>query len=511
MTIAKIKRYNIYSCMSIDINQKQLCFDPAKIRACDINNLNPDYIFISHESMDHMDPAQVYTLQKRKNCPIFCSFAAAVDLMQFFPYDSELLHNIHVMLPGSRMTYDNLVIETEKSIHCDYMFPVVFKISLINENISILHCFDTLISEGIINFSNGTDLAIIPIGIAKGVSSSTGIEFVEKLHSKKFLTNHLKTSQDLKKFENVYHSKKPCYFIDWNESCEVCFETANDYKSYTVQDNVLSIISNFNSSKFSLYSDSMFKSYKDLNTKDKTNLIVLYTLVAIFDSKLIKKDIINEIVHDLSLSTNENNNIGTVILLFLSVYSQQHATTVITPNHIVKLVNKSSEHLTYWVVQYFGRCIVADKDNPDILTAFLDVIDIPDIYNSVIVRRQIFWEFLRVMKTIPSATMHFSKYFDDGLEDSNPDVRLLALLCFSLADRFTAITDSQLDKIFELLKDDEDDVRETAVKVARSLTNTTYILKHKEQLFALLDDANCHVKHEAHLIKSKIDRLIAND
>lgn len=87
----ELKRFNIYSCLTIKTNNIEICFDPAKIRGEEIDLINPDYIFISHESMDHMEPAQVYILQKKKNCKIYCSIAAAIDLIQQFPYDSEFI------------------------------------------------------------------------------------------------------------------------------------------------------------------------------------------------------------------------------------------------------------------------------------------------------------------------------------------------------------------------------------------------------------------------------------
>jgi L-ascorbate metabolism protein UlaG (beta-lactamase superfamily) len=124
----QMKRYNIYSCFSIKYNGVELCFDPAKIQKEDLDAICPDAIFISHESMDHMDPIQVYALQKKKNCKIYCSIATAVDLIQFFSCDTDFKEHINTLIPGAEVKADIFSIVTEKSIHCDYMMPIVFKI-----------------------------------------------------------------------------------------------------------------------------------------------------------------------------------------------------------------------------------------------------------------------------------------------------------------------------------------------------------------------------------------------
>ena len=166
------------------------------------------------------------------------------------------------------------------------------------------------------------------------------------------------------------------------------------------------------------------------------------------------------------------------------------------------------EHNEYWVVEYLGRCLVSQKKSPkNIEEKLLKIISVPEIYNSVVVRRKIFWELHRIMKVIPTLTKDFVNIFEDGLTDSNPDVELLATLCFGLANNIQKLTRQQLDKMFDLLKDDEDDVRETAVKIARGLNHKDYIKENKEKLLELINDNNCHVCHQAELTKKFIEEM----
>lgn len=514
-------RYNIYSCLTISQGGVQLCFDPAKIRIENMKDISPDYIFISHESMDHMDPAQVYALQKKKNAKIFCSIAAAVDLWQSFPLDYDFLRNINTLIPGSKIKCDNLLIETCKSIHCDYMMPLVFKISFIKEQVSILHCFDSIISNEIIELSKNTSLSIIPIGIAKGVSVDSGIEFINSLHSKMYLTNHFKSTKELINFAKV-SNKSNLVYLDWNQETSVSIpqvsvsqENCESNINYDHLDTheLMKIVCNFNSISCDIinnetFSNKLFSIYKTSNTKDKITLLIIYTLISLLDSRKINENIFSSIKNDLLNNvSNENNSLNTVILFFLGIYAQQ-SNEIKFIDEAVSLANEKSEHITYWVVQFLGRAIVANKQTSyENTKKLLKVISVKPIYNSVVVRRQIFWELYRIMKTIPSLTSEFVSIFEDGLTDVNPDVELLATLCFGLANRVKSLTTTQLDKLFDLLNDPEDDVRETVLRIVRSLNHHDYIIKNEEKLLKLIDDSNCHVSHQAMLTKQFIEEI----
>ncbi|MDR1417600.1 MAG: hypothetical protein LBI80_00280 [Endomicrobium sp.] len=516
-----VKRYNIYSCITITNKEFQLCFDPAKIRDTDMERIVPDFIFISHESMDHMEPAQVYSLQKKKKAKIFCSIAATVDLIQAFPHDYEFIGSINTLIPGSKLRCENLLIEAQKSIHCDYMMPLIFKVSLIDEKISILHCFDSLISKEISDFSKNTSLAVIPIGIAKGVSVDSGVEFMEKLHSKKFLTNHFKSTKELIEFSKISDNTK-CVYLDWNQETEISLPSVDmDFEiSVTKQfskesnySNLMYMLCNFNSICCDIINDevflqNLFAIYKTVTIQNKAVLLFIYTLIGLLDSNKISSYLLDDLKNDLTANiSNENNSLNTIILFFLGVYAQQ-AGQVNFVNESLTLANEKMEHLTYWVVQFLGRSITANKQSANEITEkFLKILSNSNIYNSVVVRRQIFWELYRIMKVIPSLTAKFVDIFEDGLTDVNPDVELLAVLCFGLANKVRKLTKVQLDKIFNLLNDPEDDVRETVLRIVRNLHHLDYIFENKGKLFDLICDQNCHVGYQAELTKSFVEVL----
>ena len=376
--------------------------------------------------------------------------------------------------------------------------------------------------------SKNTSLAIVPIGIAKGVSINSGIESLEKLSSKRFMTNHFKSYEDLENFKKLVCDDNRFIYMNWDESEEVNLEQVeiekDNYeltevnfildKTYIAGSNTYkAILSNINNLKCEIINNKeilnkLFDAYKNTDNEIKKVLLIIYTVLSLWDINLINEKVFKEIENDLKTeSNNANNNLQTIILFFLSVYAQQSGEVKFLEDAI-KVGNIEKEHNEYWVVEYLGRCLVSQKKSPQNVEEKLQkVISVKEIYNSVVVRRKIFWELHRIMKVIPTLTKDFVKIFEDGLTDSNPDVELLATLCFGLANNIQKLTNQQLDKIFDLLKDDEDDVRETAVKIVRGLNHKDYIKENKDKLLELTKDSNCHVCHQAELTKKFIEEM----
>lgn len=526
-------RFNIYSCLTLVIGNKQICFDPAKIRKQDLEMINPDIIFISHESMDHMNPTQVYFLQKKKNCKIFCSIATAVDLIQYFPLDIDFVDSVNVMIPGCKIVCDEIEIITGHSIHCDYMLPVVFRLNFLQEKISLLHCFDTHLSEEIIKLSEGTDLAIIPIGIAKGVSEITGFEFANQLKSRYFITNHFKDESELSRFHKLIEnsSEKDRFFlVNWNESCQLHIAAIQNSKiserlveenakveefdkvcdkillNETISSDQLEIfVTYFYNKRCHLFTkESLIKnllgSYAKSSEKSKRLILVAATILCLLNPALIDEKFIHQVKLDALLQSSDKiNSLKAMALFFLGLCSQQKVKNYCLIE-MMTMVNDAFDHINYWIVEYLGRCATSKgNDYENAIDALIRITTVPYLYHSVVVRRKLFWEFHRIMKYLPQISCRFFKIFEDGLDDSNPDVRLLALLCFGLANRIYYLTGQQLDKIFLLFKDPEDDVRETAVKVVGALSKNhkSVIVKNLDQIYTLLEDKNCHVQFAA--------------
>ncbi|MEM7175097.1 MAG: sister chromatid cohesion protein PDS5 [Chlamydiota bacterium] len=519
-----LKRYNIYSCLSLQIGNKEILFDPAKIRQSDIHTLKPDVIFLSHESMDHMDPTQIYLLQKKKHCKIFCSIAAAVDLIQYFHHDIDFIDQVIPMLPELRIIEGGLQIYAGKSDHCNYMYPLVYKIEDPIENISILHCFDSHLNDEIIELSKGTDLAIIPIGIAKGVSGQTGLKFALSLHSRYFITNHFKSEEELKAFDQLIASqplKERFFLVDWNHQCRIQLQARDKIKRVQERsiDQVIGLLKDkraLSEQQLKEYFIAIYKQrskalhrslfqqvlglYENCTEANKVHVLMIATFVSLLDSSLIPKSFASQLKADLSaLATPEKSALKASVFFFLGVYSQQVAHTFFL-DEVATQLQPSSDHVQYWMVEFLGRSATSkgegEKKARELL---LQVIDIPALYTSLVVRRKIFWELYRIMTHTPELAARFFPIFEDGLVDENPDVRLLAILCFGLANRVHELTSRHIKNIFSLFDDIEDDVRETAAKIAGKLyrNHRKEIEKKVRHIQQLLSDKNCHVRFVA--------------
>jgi len=515
-----LKRFNIYSSLTLNINDQEICFDPAKIRKEDLKNMNPDMIFISHESMDHMDPSQVYYIQKKKNCPIFCSIAVAVDLIQYFSLDLDFIDNIIVMVPGSMCLYNNIRISSVQSIHCDYMVPIVFRIDFQRFGVSILHCFDSHISPDIIRLSQGTTLAIIPIGIAKGISAKTGFDFVSQLHSTYFVTNHFKDEKDLAAFYQLIQNTsviEQCFLVNWNQTCNISLpikdHTQHHIKS-AHQDSNKEFISthskfskNFLTNFFVLLWQqgcqfieddtmipSLLHSYRSVDAEEKQLILAIATLLCLLYSHLVSDVFIANVQEDLSRSSAEVGvNLKSMILFFLGICAQKKHKLFHLP-HILSMVDKEDDHINYWIVEYLGRSATLEDDQS--IKIFMTIIKTPMLYHSVVVRRKIFWEIYRIVKYCPQISAQFIQVLEEGLADDNPDVRLLAILCMRLVNRTDRLTSVQIKQIVLLFDDPEDDVKETAVRVIGYLykNHSEEIIKNLDRIKELTEDENCHVR-----------------
>ncbi|WP_066501443.1 MBL fold metallo-hydrolase [Abyssisolibacter fermentans] len=529
-----IKRYNIYSGLEIKINDMSICVDPAKIVPNDLKLLNPDIILISHESMDHMDPTQVYRLQKRRNCKIFCSVAVAVDLTQYYAHDVDFIDSINVLIPGSEMVYRGVKIIASKSVHCDYMLPLVFRLDFLEYGFSILHCIDTLLSREIEELSKGTDISIIPIGIAKGVSAELGLEFISKLKSSVYITNHF-TNQledfskliEEKNIEEKYNAK--IMSLDWNEECyipesylskkDITIEHLDKFRSLSLdeiieildkkdnlEDNLRFLIAEINLRKGELLQEKLLQKleeiYKTVNKDCKMLILLLFVMVSLFDSALINENFVNSLKEDLLLPTAPTRDeFKAALLFFLGTYCQQNS-SIYNLDEIIQNIDINHEHVSYWVVECLGRMGVSKHEDCMIAIEALreKIVSIDKLFNSVVVRRKIFWEFHRLTRLCPTFSKVFVEYFDSGLKDFNPDVRLLAILCIGVLSRTNNIINKELiGKMVELDNDVEDDVRETLARIF-GVINRYYhqiAVDYKEKIETLLNDKNCHVRRAA--------------
>ena len=525
-----IKRYNIYSGMEITLDGVSICVDPAKIVPEVLQQLSPDIILISHESMDHLDPTQVYYLQKKRNAKVFCSIAVAVDLKQYYSSDLTFMDSIYVMIPGSVEIYKDVRICAVRSVHCDYMMPLVFKLQFINCGISIVHCMDSLISDEIIELSNNASIGIIPIGIAKGINADSGIEFMSKMGCAVYIPNHFtcQLQQCMKMVEDHgLEEQMNVKFVplDWNQYCVLEIPKKEQYmqidcggaqeydieeiimeleKKVDVEENLLRIITKINSQQGKVFQPKMLRVIADIFYHEQANLakiaLIIWTMAALYDSLILDEMILKKVQEILTKVEEDEEELKVVVLFFLGIYAQQSG-RICYLNEILENIDSKNEHITYWVTECLGRMSISkDINNIRAIKALEELVNISDVYESVVVRRKIYWEFLRITKSQPTYCKMFEKFYVEGLSDLNPDVRLLSILCITFMCRTNSLVGRKVfEEMSKLFEDEEDDVRETYANAIYRISNLypEVAYNNKDKIKELVNDKNCHVKTAA--------------
>lgn len=519
-----LNRFNIYSGLTVRTPAHEFCFDPAKIAKEQIHVMRPDGIFISHESMDHMDPAQVYILQKKGCAKVFCSLAAAVDLLQAFPNDPDFRNSLHPMLPKTSARWGNLWIETEASLHCDYLMPLVFKVSLVKEKLCFLHCFDSFPSEAIARLSKDTSFAVIPLGIAKGVSVQTGMDYIELLGSRRFVMSHYNHREDLLAFKALCGSDPRCLFNEWAQPEPLVLEPTTaagaaeehpdlrlprllERKAYGL------IFTHFQSLRGELAEATgaltlLNKACQEAQTVEEQELLLaIYTVMAMHDVSLLDPGLAPGVARQLVRGRAEDiGELGPVALFFLGVHAQQGGAEMMSDD-LVAWGRSGPDHLVYWLVESLGRSLSAQRRaSSRLVDAFLGVCLAPEHFASTVVRRKCFFEMNRVLCACPSYAPRFVALLERGLADANPDVRLLAILGLGIAGSTGRITDALLGKVFALAEDPEDDVREGLARTARWLRGPNGLVRNG--LGQLLRDSSLQVRTEAEATRDLIERWI---
>lgn len=518
-----IRRYNIYSGMEITLDGVSICVDPAKIIPEVLEQLFPDIILISHESMDHLDPTQVYYLQKRKNAKIFCSIAVAVDLMQFFEGDIFFKDSIQVMLPGSVENYKGFSIYAGKSVHCDYMLPLFFKIWSENSGISIIHCVDSLISDEILKLSLNTSVGIIPIGIAKGISADSGIDFISRMNCSVYIPNHFTSQlkQCTKMIEELrVEEKLNIKFIplEWNQYCVIEISQERIKNGYVSVDEIqgnlskdieekkylLNIIRKINNRKGEVLRPEFLKKITDILYSEENELIkivlMILTIMVLQESVVLDRRVLKRLQQFLLTSEKQKEEIKAMTLFFLGIYAQQSG-TIWCLKEVLENVNIQNEHIVYWVTECLGRMGVSRSyETIAVIRALEKLAKTKEIFDSVVVRRKLYWEFLRITKFRQSYSVLFKEFYEVGLHDLNPDVRLLSILCVGFMCRTNNAVERRIfEEMSKLYEDEEDDVRETYAITVYNICNfyPEIVKDNIDNIKVLTKDNNCHVKRAA--------------
>lgn len=176
---------NQYSGTLIRTPKFNLAFDLTELTTVARQHIKADIIVVSHEHYDHMDGVLVKKIFETGAEKVIVPPAVLSAISYLIPKDK-----IEVVDVGSIVEHDNLKIFVKSADHpCKTPLTMLIRT---DNNFSIFHAFDTKSFNEMeeIGKSYGIDIAIIPIGIAPGVSPEDGVIAVKMLQPKLVLPHH---------------------------------------------------------------------------------------------------------------------------------------------------------------------------------------------------------------------------------------------------------------------------------------------------------------------------------
>ncbi|MCS4540780.1 MAG: MBL fold metallo-hydrolase [Euryarchaeota archaeon] len=179
---AALMWFNSYSGTALKIPSTTVIIDPYQIKGFEVKKA--DLILISHEHYDHLDPDLVSSIQKNTNATILTSPVVARQL-EDIPQDKIKTINM-----GDSFNIGKIKITAERARHPSQM-PLTFVFET-DDGIVIYHAIDSQTFDGMkkIGEKYKPDIAIIPVGIAPGVSITSALHAVELISPKVVIPHH---------------------------------------------------------------------------------------------------------------------------------------------------------------------------------------------------------------------------------------------------------------------------------------------------------------------------------
>lgn len=189
--------YYGHSCFSVVVNNKKLLFDPfitpnELAKDIDINNIQADYILLSHAHSDHVADAEV--IAKRTGACIVTNYEIAMW------YAAKGINNYHPMNTGGKKSFDFGTVKCVNAIHSSCLpdgsnggNPMGFIIT--SDEINFYYAGDTALTldmQLIPMFAN-IDFAVLPIGDNFTMGMDDAVQAAKMVQTKMVIGVHYDT------------------------------------------------------------------------------------------------------------------------------------------------------------------------------------------------------------------------------------------------------------------------------------------------------------------------------
>jgi L-ascorbate metabolism protein UlaG (beta-lactamase superfamily) len=189
------KWLNNYSGITIKTPSKTLVVDPVDIKAREF--VNVDAILITHEHYDHLDSLLLRKILERTRCE--CIYADSTSAKKLNSSISS--EKILEMMPGTSDKIGKVIVEAKACNHPSSATPITFLITS-EDGLKIYHTADSMPFPEMerIGEEFKPDLAFCAVGVALGVSPTTGMKVARMVRPKVAVPYHTGKKADLFEF-----------------------------------------------------------------------------------------------------------------------------------------------------------------------------------------------------------------------------------------------------------------------------------------------------------------------
>ena len=189
--------YYGHSCFEVELNNKRLLFDPyispnPLAKEIDIDEIDPDYIFISHAHSDHIADAE--KIANKSGAALISSF----EVCKWF--EKKGISKIHALGIGGKKTFDfgtvKLVLAIHSSSFPDGTYggnPGGFVITSPEKNFYYAGDTAVTLDMQLIPGYADIDFAVLPIGDNFTVNYEDALDIAKMVKTKKVIGVHYNT------------------------------------------------------------------------------------------------------------------------------------------------------------------------------------------------------------------------------------------------------------------------------------------------------------------------------
>jgi hypothetical protein len=406
-----------------------------------LNQLRPDYIVLSHMSIDHFDLKQVLAIISR-HTKVLCNIQCYERL--YVPFkELGFLENLICIFNGDNYSDEKVSIKVLTSLHGDYLEPITCKISFQDSGNTLYHGFDSLMLDDDQYMKiQRVDYSILPLSIAPSVNLNLFNKLRGRINSTATIINHALSSEvkNLEKIEDVM-------LLDWDQGCFVSLD--DNIKDENIE------IDNFSESKTDiLHSSEIVKFLKFGNANERYKSAFYCAKYSISQPLEFKeflyeptRDYLLKFIGKISMSKIEKR-ISSTLLWGLSNY-YLYSNTIINEDKVIfrKLATQDDQFIIYWLCESLSQISISNWENYLFSKELFLNVKRSTCWNEVLNRRVFAWSIFYVLnRRFDFCVADISSYenmLSEFIKDKNPDVRLIGIMGFEVVAKYnTNLTNS---------------------------------------------------------------------